>query len=55
MNNSRFRFKQGDLETIVEVLSKFPEIKKAVIFVQGQKETINRAAMLILLVGLKIT
>ncbi|MDB5007881.1 MAG: polymerase beta domain protein region [Mucilaginibacter sp.] len=32
MNNSRFGFKQGDLETIVEVLSMFPEIKKAVIF-----------------------
>ena len=32
MNNSRFGFKYGDLETIIQVLSKFPEIEKAVIF-----------------------
>ncbi len=32
MNNNRFGFKSGDLETIVQVLKKIPEIKKAVIF-----------------------
>ncbi|WP_295674661.1 nucleotidyltransferase domain-containing protein [uncultured Mucilaginibacter sp.] len=32
MNNSRFGFKYGDLETIIQVLSKFPEIERAVIF-----------------------
>jgi predicted nucleotidyltransferase len=32
MNNNPFGFKSGDLETIVQVLSKFPEVKKAVIF-----------------------
>lgn len=32
MNNNRFGFKYGDLETIVQVISKFPEINKAVIF-----------------------
>jgi predicted nucleotidyltransferase len=32
MNNSRFGFKYGDLETIIQVLSKFPAIERAVIF-----------------------
>jgi predicted nucleotidyltransferase len=32
MNNSRFGFKYGDLETITQVLSKFPEIERAAIF-----------------------
>jgi predicted nucleotidyltransferase len=32
MNNSRFGFKKGDLETIIQIISKFPEITKAVIF-----------------------
>jgi len=32
MNNSQFGFKYGDLETIIQVLSKFPEIERAVIF-----------------------
>ena len=32
MNNKRFGFKNGDLETILQILSKFPGIKRAVIF-----------------------
>jgi predicted nucleotidyltransferase len=32
MNNSKFGFKNGDLETIAQALSKFSEIQKAVIF-----------------------
>ena len=32
MNNSKFGFKKGDLETIIQTISKFPEITKAVIF-----------------------
>jgi predicted nucleotidyltransferase len=32
MNNNQFGFKQGDLETIVQMISKFPEIERAVIF-----------------------
>jgi predicted nucleotidyltransferase len=32
MNDKKLGFKPGDLETIVQTLSKFPEIKKAVIF-----------------------
>jgi len=32
MNNSSLGFKNGDLETIVQTISKFPEIKRAVIF-----------------------
>jgi predicted nucleotidyltransferase len=32
MSDSKFGFKQGDLEIIVQTFSKFPGIKKAVIF-----------------------
>jgi predicted nucleotidyltransferase len=32
MNNSQFGFKEGDLETIIRVLSDFSEIKTATIF-----------------------
>ena len=32
MNNSRFGFKYGDLETILNALIQFPEIEKAAIF-----------------------
>jgi predicted nucleotidyltransferase len=32
MNDIKLGLKPGDLETIVQTLSKFPEIKKAVIF-----------------------
>jgi predicted nucleotidyltransferase len=32
MNNNELGFKNGDLETIVQSISKFPEITKAVIF-----------------------
>jgi len=39
MNDNRFGFKPGDLETIVQTLSKFPEIKKAVIFGSRAKGT----------------
>jgi uncharacterized protein len=44
MNNSRFGFKQGDLETIVEVLSMFPEIKKAAIFGSRAKGNYKRGS-----------
>ena len=32
MNNSQFGFKEGDLETIIQTITRFPEISKAVIF-----------------------
>jgi len=32
MSNKDFGFKHGDLETIIQTISKFPEIKRAVIF-----------------------
>jgi predicted nucleotidyltransferase len=32
MSINQFGFKNGDLETIVQTIAKFPEIKKAVIF-----------------------
>ena|SRR5258707_14105300 len=32
MNDSKLGLKPGDLETIVQTLSRFPEIKKAIIF-----------------------
>jgi predicted nucleotidyltransferase len=32
MSNNEFGFKSGDLETIVKTISKFPDIKRAVIF-----------------------
>ena len=39
MNNDEFGFKTGDLETIVQAISKFPKIKKAVIFGSRAKGT----------------
>src|ERR1700741_1187335 len=32
MSDNKFGFKDGDLETIVQTIAKFPEIKRAVIF-----------------------
>jgi uncharacterized protein len=39
MNNSQLGFKDGDLETIVRVISRFPDITKAVIFGSRAKGT----------------